>query len=53
MKEKQQNKLLRALEKQLITCREQGITRENIISSVDKVYEKREDSRSADAPQGK
>ena len=52
LKEKQQNKLLRALEKQLITCREQGITRENIISSVDKVYEKREDSRSADAPQG-
>lgn len=44
LKEKQQNKLLRALEKQLITCREQGITRENIISSVDKVYEKREDS---------
>ena len=52
LKEKQQNKLLRALEKQLITCREQGITRENIISSVEKVYEKREDSRSADAPQG-
>lgn len=38
LKEKQQGKLLGALEKQLISCREQGITRENIIASVDKVY---------------
>lgn len=38
LKEKQQKKLLGALEKQLISCREQGITREIIISSVDKVY---------------
>lgn len=38
LKEKQQGKLLDALEKQLISCREQGITRENITASVDKVY---------------
>lgn len=38
LREKQQGKLLQALEKQLIACREQGITRANIISSVDKVY---------------
>lgn len=38
LKEKQQGKLLGVLEKQLISCREQGITRENIIASVDKVY---------------
>lgn len=38
LKEKQQGKLLGALEKQLISCQEQGITRENIIASVDKVY---------------
>lgn len=38
LKEKQHKKLLSALEKQLISCRERGITRENIIASVDNVY---------------
>lgn len=39
LKEKQQEKYLAALEKQLISCKELGIPREKIIVSVDKTYE--------------
>lgn len=53
LKEKQQRKLLDALEKQLISCREQGITRENILASVDNIYPVEEDSRAGAAFDGK
>ncbi len=52
LKEKQQRKLLDALEKQLISCREQGITRENILASVDNIYQAEGDSRAGAAFDG-
>lgn len=44
LKEKQQEKILHVLEKQLITCREQGITRKKIRTCVDKVYGTKEEA---------
>ena len=53
LKEKQQRKLLDALEKQLISCREQGTTREIILASVDYIYPVEEGSRAGSAFDGK
>ena len=50
LKEKQQRKLLDALEKQLISCREQGITREKILHCVDNVYQDGRDSGRTSMP---
>ena len=44
LKEKQQEKFLHVLEKQLISCREQGITRKKIRTCVDKVYGTKEEA---------
>lgn len=44
LKEKQQEKILHVLEKQLISCREQGITRKKIRTCVDKVYGTKEEA---------
>lgn len=38
LKEKRQAKILESLRKQVISCREQGITREKILHCVDNVY---------------
>ena len=44
LKEKRQAKILESLKKQLISCREQGITREKILHCVDNVYQAGRDS---------
>ena len=44
LKEKQQAKLLEALERQLLSCQAQGITREKILHCVDNVYQAGRDS---------
>ncbi|MCD8019969.1 MAG: GntR family transcriptional regulator [Clostridiales bacterium] len=38
LKEKQQAKLLEALKKELLSCKEQGVSREQVLSCVDDVY---------------
>lgn len=44
LKEKRQAKILESLRKQVISCREQGITREKILHCVDNVYQDGRDS---------
>ncbi len=39
LKEKQHQKVLEALEKELVNCKEQGITKEDIVERLDKVFE--------------
>ncbi len=44
LKEKQQEKFLQALEKQLRACQEQGITRNKIETCVDKIYGRKKEA---------
>lgn len=44
LKEKQQEKFLHALEKQLRACQEQGITRNKIETCVDKIYGRKKEA---------
>ena len=50
LKEKRQAKILESLKKQLISCREQGITREKILHCVDNVYQDGRDSGRTSMP---
>lgn len=50
LKEKRQAKILESLRKQLISCREQGITREKILHCVDNVYQDGRDSGRTSMP---
>ena len=50
LKEKRQAKILESLRKQLISCREQGITREKILHCVDNVYQDGQDSGRTSMP---
>lgn len=50
LKEKRQAKILESLRKQLISCREQGITREKIFRCVDNVYQDGQDSGRTSMP---
>ena len=50
LKEQRQAKILEALKKQLISCREQGITREKILHCVDNVYQDGRDSGRTSMP---
>ncbi|MBS6721479.1 MAG: GntR family transcriptional regulator [Clostridiales bacterium] len=50
LKEKRQAKILESLRKQLISCREQGITREKILRCVDNVYQDGQDSGRTSMP---
>ena len=50
LKEKRQAKILESLRKQVISCREQGITREKILHCVDNVYQDGRDSGRTSMP---
>lgn len=50
LKEKRQAKILESLKKQVISCREQGITREKILHCVDNVYQDGRDSGRTSMP---
>lgn len=50
LKEKRQAKILESLRKQVISCREQGITREKILHCVDNVYQDGRDSDRTSMP---
>ena len=50
LKEKRQAKILESLKKQLISCREQWITREKILHCVDNVYQDGRDSGRTSMP---
>lgn len=50
LKEKRQAKILESLRKQLISCREQRITREKILRCVDNVYQDGRDSGRTSMP---
>ena len=50
LKEKRQAKILESLRKHVISCREQGITREKILHCVDNVYQDGRDSGRTSMP---